>query len=117
MKRRYDSRLKRSQQRPSARATAWEIKMVLGYPANGQLPPGRFTGQVTANGDVTVYDKQTGKQAGSKTCQELDQLEQQEAANHSGIKVGAGYNGNVGVGGSFTIPKYQGAPIADRHDG
>lgn len=99
-----DSRLRRSKQRPG-RATAWEIKMVLGYPATAQLPPGRYSGQVTGNGDVTVTDKQnSGKQVGSKTCQELDQLEQNEVLNKSGMKVGSGYS-QVGMP-SFGMPSY-----------
>lgn len=107
MKRRYrlsDSRLKRSQ---NGRATAWEIKMVLGIPSTIQLPPGRYSGTVTPSGDVTVIDKRTGKAAGSMTNAQLVALEQQELQNKTGMKVGVGYS-SVGVNNSYA-PK---APIA-----
>ena len=54
-RRRQDSRLKRSQKWPG-RATTWEIKMALNFPAGGNLPP-NYVGQVDGNGNVVVYDK------------------------------------------------------------
>lgn len=50
-----DSRLKRSTKRPG-RATSWEIKAVLNYPESSSLP-NNFIGEVDAQGNVTVYDK------------------------------------------------------------
>ena len=56
-----DSRLKRSQKRPG-RATAWEIKTVLGIPEGMPLPK-EYIGSVDGRGNVTVVNRMKPNQS------------------------------------------------------
>ena len=66
-----DSRAKRSKARPG-RATAWEVRQVLGIP-EVRNPSDEYVGRVGADGSVVVFSKRTNKPIASMSNDELEQ--------------------------------------------
>ena len=90
-----DSRQKRSKKWPG-RATAWEVKVAMGLPENGDLDQKRYQGFVNARGDVTVTDKLKGQVVAQVSAEELDRVLVTKGARAGSLLTGEG--GSAGYG-------------------
>lgn len=90
-----DSRQKRSKKWPG-RATAWEIKATMNWPASISVDPTKYEGYVNARGDVTVTDKIKGRVVGQASAEELDRVLLTKGARAGSLMTGEG--GSHGYG-------------------
>ena len=85
-RKRIDSKLKRSIKRPGP-ATSWEIRRVLGIPDGVDIPK-KWVGRVDAQGNVTVWDRESKNPnltAKSRNSKELDMMAALGKQSYSGI--------------------------------
>lgn len=92
-----DSRQKRSKKWPG-RATAWEVRATMNWPATTNVDPTKFEGYVNARGDVTVTDKIKGRVVGQASSEELDRV-----LLTKGARAGSLMTGEVGSHGFGTV--------------
>lgn len=90
-----DSRQKRSKKWPG-RATAWEIKATMNWPASANVDPTKYEGYVNARGDVTVTDKIKGRVVGQASAEELDRVLLTKGARAGSLMTGEA--GSLGYG-------------------
>lgn len=104
-RKRIDSKLKRSIKRPGP-ATSWEIRRVLGIPDGVDIPK-KWVGRVDAQGNVTVWDRESKNPnltAKSRNSKELDMMAALGKQSYSGI---AGVQQAVQWVGSIVNPNKQ----------
>lgn len=86
LRKRIDSKLKRSIKRPGP-ATSWEIRRVLGIPDGVDIPK-KWVGRVDAQGNVTVWDKESKNPnltAKSRNSKDLDMMAALGKQSYSGL--------------------------------